>query len=463
MRHATASLLIGRLLAFTLLVVPALNAHALVIFEWSTVGDAGNAADTLVMDKCPSTGCMGDGTTGYGSVDYEFQISTKHVTVSQYTEFLNSVDPDGANPLNLYNSRMDTWFNPVSFEPATAYSGGIKFDAGAATGNKYLAKNGRENNPATWVSWVSAARFVNWLSNGQGASDTEMGVYNNLPVTTNDPIPTREAGATIFLPTENEFYKAAYYNPTLNGGAGDYTEYGVGNSAPVVEGPSGGAASANLAQTDGVDGPSGDTYWQTGGSNFNDTLDYLTEAGAYSSATSYYGLFDVDGNAYQWLEASRPNRFNTEQDLPLFRGGSWLHGADASGAAYRNSQFFATGSTSLSSNYHGFRVAQLVQVEVLEGDFNGDGTVNLADYTVWRDTLGATVANSGDGADGNANGVVDAADYVVWKNHFAQTAATGQLATAFNTVPEPACVTLVLLAVGGLASFTIKRCQSSRN
>ena len=51
------------------------------------------------------------------------------------------------------------------------------------------------------------------------------------------------------------------------------------------------------------------------------------------------------------------------------------------------------------------------------GDYNRDGTVDAADYTVWRDNLGASVAPL-TGADGDGNGVVDATDYAVWKSQF---------------------------------------------
>ena len=53
----------------------------------------------------------------------------------------------------------------------------------------------------------------------------------------------------------------------------------------------------------------------------------------------------------------------------------------------------------------------------LLGDYNGDGFVDAADYTVWRDTLGQTVTN-GSGADGSSNGTVDQDDYDVWVAHF---------------------------------------------
>jgi hypothetical protein len=60
--------------------------------------------------------------------------------------------------------------------------------------------------------------------------------------------------------------------------------------------------------------------------------------------------------------------------------------------------------------------------EVLFGDYNGNGVVDAADYTVWRDALGANVV-AYSSADGNGNGIVDQADYDVWKMHFGQTIA----------------------------------------
>jgi hypothetical protein len=56
-------------------------------------------------------------------------------------------------------------------------------------------------------------------------------------------------------------------------------------------------------------------------------------------------------------------------------------------------------------------------VDVLLGDYNGDGYLDSADYTVWRDALGQTVL-PGSGADGDGNGVIDTWDLRVWQNNF---------------------------------------------
>jgi hypothetical protein len=83
------------------------------------------------------------------------------------------------------------------------------------------------------------------------------------------------------------------------------------------------------------------------------------------------------------------------------------------------------------------------------GDYNGDGTVDAADYTVWRDTLGSTENLA---ADGDGNRVVDAGDYDHWANRFGDVLGSAAL-TLGQPVPEPttsmlAAVTTVLLLAG---------------
>ena len=86
-----------------------------------------------------------------------------------------------------------------------------------------------------------------------------------------------------------------------------------------------------------------------------------------------------------------------------------------------------------------------ILVDLLPGDYNDDGVVNAADYTVWRDTVGQSVAILTTGADGDGDGAITTADYQVWKTHFGQTlAAVGSGAS----VPEPPTVLLVFAAAG---------------
>ena len=89
------------------------TSRAAVTIPTVIVGNPGNVGDTVVMD---------DGSTGYGSVPYVFYLATYDVTNSQYTEFLDTKDPTGANTLGLWNSNM-----------ANAVTGGISFNSGAPT------------------------------------------------------------------------------------------------------------------------------------------------------------------------------------------------------------------------------------------------------------------------------------------------------------------------------------------
>jgi hypothetical protein len=77
-------------------------------------------------------------------------------------------------------------------------------------------------------------------------------------------------------------------------------------------------------------------------------------------------------------------------------------------------------------------------VTVVPGDFNGDGAVNLADYTVWRDNLGAADESALNLAGDSMNGV-DGGDYNLWKMHFGE-GASGLSATQAAAVPEPSSV-----------------------
>ena len=95
--------------------------------------------------------------------------------------------------------------------------------------------------------------------------------------------------------------------------------------------------------------------------------------------------------------------------------------------AWNTSQLYATGLLSV----------------VLVGDYNQNGTVDAADYTVWRNTLGQS--GTGLAADGNGSGTIDAGDYNVWKLHFGETDGAGSAgaSTSQTAVPEPASLQLI--------------------
>jgi autotransporter-associated beta strand protein len=360
-------------------VVAARPLPAQVTFDWATVGDPGNAADTLVMNKGPAA----DSTTGYGSVGYTYQISKYDVTNSQYTQFLNAVDPAASNTLRVYNTKMsDANANPAGL----AYTGGIDRNLAAASGSRYSVKAGQENAPAIWINWASGARFVNWLANGQGSGSTESGVYDMAVFTGNSfaTPPARASGATVFLPSENEYYKAAYYDPTKSG-TGGYWQYGTRSDTPPSSvAPAGTSNSANIgAGTDGQSGGTLATTMATTGTTFTTSVNYLTNVGAYASATSYYGLSDVEGLVYNWTEGTRESFGN---QLPIARGGSWRYNEGASGAAYRN---VYSGANVTSYAWYGFRVAGLASAPagITVDVASGTQTQTAAGYALLSGTL----------------------------------------------------------------------------
>ena len=90
-----------------------------------------------------------------------------------------------------------------------------------------------------------------------------------------------------------------------------------------------------------------------------------------------------------------------------------------------------------------------ILVDILPGDYNDDGEVDAADYTVWRNSLGQSVAVQTTGADGDGDGAVDSGDYQVWKAHFGEAipmAAAGSV----TLVPEPTALVPLAIALAAL-------------
>jgi sulfatase modifying factor 1 len=191
----------------SLLASLAVPAHAITI-NWVTVGDPGNTADTTG-DPNPA-----------GAVADSFQIMKYEFTNQQYTDFLNSVDAGGTNPNSVYNASMDS-----------DARGGISFTSGATSGSKYAVKTNMGDKPVNYVSWFDAARVSNWLFNGAtGTSSTETGAYTLSGTST---APAVNPGATFYIPTQDQWYKAAYYKGgNTNAGYWDYATQS--DSAPTA-------------------------------------------------------------------------------------------------------------------------------------------------------------------------------------------------------------------------------------
>ncbi len=272
------------------------TAASAVVYEWVTVGNAGNAVDS---------------STGYGDVNYDYRIGKYEVTNAQYTEFLNTVDPAGTNPNSIYSSFM-----------GSDARGGIAFDSLAANGSKYSVRANMGNKPVNFVSWYDAARFANWMNNGQGAGSTETGAYT---LTGNTGLTTRNTNSTIWLPSENEWYKAAYHDPVNAGADGngttDYRLYPTrSESAPTV-------SAANV--TGDISNPGTNVANYLSGADWNAQDGNVTTVGsAGAGSASYYGTFDQGGNVWEWNDAV----IGSSRGL---RGGSWSNDGNDLQSSFR--------------------------------------------------------------------------------------------------------------------------------
>lgn len=99
---------------------------------------------------------------------------------------------------------------------------------------------------------------------------------------------------------------------------------------------------------------------------------------------------------------------------------------------------------------HPTQVANLIPMD--NGDFNGDGLVDAADYTIWRDSLGATGLGPYELGDANGDGSVTAADYAIWKSQFGQTLLASGGGSGSQQVPAPASAMLLATAACLLTS-----------
>jgi formylglycine-generating enzyme required for sulfatase activity len=130
-----------------------------------------------------------------------------------------------------------------------------------------------------------------------------MGAYSlccgGSPTPSNGLTVTRNAGATVFLPSENEWYKAAYYNPI----SGTYFAYPAGTNTQTVCAAPG--ATPNTANC---------------GLYPNSAVGHVTPVGAYTGSASPYGTFDQGGNVGQWNETIIEGSWGSYRGM---RGGSF--------------------------------------------------------------------------------------------------------------------------------------------
>ena len=329
--------------------VVALGSSAMgkVNIETVPVGDPGNAGE---QSRLASDGDK----THYGGVAYTYNIGKYEVTAGQYCEFLNAVV--ASDPYELYNANMDI------------RSEGCQITRNGSSGSYTYDFRGRPsgteadwaNRPVNYVSWGDEARFANWLHNGQptgtltgdpaqDAGLTEHGAYGlNGATAYVDLMPVgREADWKWAIPTENEWYKAAYYDPSLNAGAGGYYDYpSSSDSKPEY-----------IGDGESITNPDPGNYATYDGDGGTDGIGppyYRTEVGEHENSYSPYGTFDQGGNVWEWNEAIVSLLYRG------LRGGSYLYYGDVLHASIRD-HFHPD----FEDRYIGFRVVQVPEPATL--------------------------------------------------------------------------------------------------
>ena len=281
--------------------------------ETVQVGNPGNAADTAAHSGNPA---------GQGAVGYAYAIGKYEVTAGQYAEFLNAVaDTD---TYGLYNTSMSNIY----------YGSGIA-RSGISGSYTYSVNSAFTNRPVNYVSYWDASRFANWLHNGQGAGDTETGAYTLTPAGITANTITKNSGAQWWIPSEDEWYKAAYHDKAA-GLAATYFDYPTGNNSPP-----------GRDMTD-VSGNNANCYAASPGTYPIDSGKYTTVVGEFHLSDSPYGAFDQGGNVFEWNESVL---YSSSRGA---RGGSWSGSASYLAASGHHMSY---PSDEVSS--FGFRVASV--------------------------------------------------------------------------------------------------------
>lgn len=251
---------------------------------------------------------------------------------------------------------------------------------------------------------------------------------------------TRKVGATWFIPSENEWYKAAYHKN--DGVTGNYWAYPTSTfDIPRSAQPPGIGAptpsnTVNSFADDGVANTYDNGYAVTGSTTYSSSQNYLTEVGAYEFSSSPYGTFDQGGNVWEWNEALISGSFRG------LRGGTWGIGLAYNLISSTRIDYVVPTS---EDNTDGFRVAHIPGPPTLVGDISGDGEVDIADFTLWADAFGETTP--GQPEDLSGDGQVDIGDFTIWGDHFGDTVgAFGSPNMSSIGVPEPS--TYILLVIG---------------
>ncbi len=291
--------------------------------DFVTIGAPGNA-------PWPGDGTPGDIAIGRGGVDYEYRIGRYEVTTAQWVEFFNAAYDRPRNDWLPHLRPPDFW-GAVPTTPNTP--GGLRWRVPA----------GNEMIPTGNISWRMAAMYTNWLHNDQssaraafmdGAYDVStFGYVGNIFT---DQL-AHHPDARYWIPTWDEWLKAAHYDPDRNGpGQGGWWTYSNTSNTSLIGAPPpsmGGNGQANFG--------------------FSSPNPFGIPLGAYTQTQSPWGLYDVAGATAEWTESVRT--LSTGYRSRYYEGSWW----DSSpGYAILDSVYWASSVfPSMSSYEFGFRIA----------------------------------------------------------------------------------------------------------
>lgn len=337
------------------------------------VGDRGNRSVAIVpfsdaiYGSCEEAPQTKAGCQQVGGVKYGYGIGQLEITVTQYVAFLNTVDPKGTDKFHLYSST----------ESSTAWPrfGQIDFSSSAGTGRHYtVASPEWAEKPYGFANFLRSARFVNSLYNGTllaktpssaGAfsyvtykvrlsRQTESGMYD-----LSDREATRAHKSGFVVPSQNEWIKAAYYDPN-GGGTLSYWKYPT-NAGVFGDGTATAPAQSTLDPTNGnvtnaatqplatyhAGSPTPPPSWCPAGLSAEICttvnpfgLDPTTYEKAFQGSlgtvgqaltTSPWGTLDQGGNVVEWTDTITPPPFGVKGARVWRR----LHGGIANAPVYQ--------------------------------------------------------------------------------------------------------------------------------
>lgn len=298
--------------------------------DFVRIGAVGNPA-------WQGNGRQPDLSIGRGGVGYEYNIGRLEVTSAQWAEFYTAALIRPADDL-------------IPFVGLPSISG-ITIVRNSDGSERFVARPGHENDPAGGISWRTAAIYCNWLTNNKGKDRSAFlnGAYDTSTFftigVTDQSQATHNPGATYWIPTLDEWLKAAHYDPNksnTDGSRGGWWVYSNGTDRPLISGrpPSqGGTGEANYG------------FATSNGSEFQIPL------GAYTNVTSPWGLFDVAGATTEWTEER--SEITTGQRFRALLGSAWSRGPNSISIAdsiYGYSDDFS----SAAFREYGFRIASSI-------------------------------------------------------------------------------------------------------